>query len=224
MRKNFKEERLNETRMQNCGMNATVTEYLNCKDITVVFEDGTKVEHRSYVDFKRGRIDNPNQYASRLGETRMQNCGMNATVTEYLNCNDITVVFEDGTKVEHRTYTEFKRGGIDNPNQYASRLGETRMQNCGMNATITEYLNYKDITVVFEDGTKVEHRTYGNFKKGGIIYPSINKKGNGILYGFSVKRAYAEEDKVYYNCICSKCGLEDILTPQQMSEHVCSES
>lgn len=46
-----------------------------------------------------------------------------------------------------------------------NRLGETRMMNCGMEATIIRYENARDIDIRFEDGTVVEHRQYDQFKK-----------------------------------------------------------
>ena len=45
------------------------------------------------------------------------------------------------------------------------RLGETRMMNCGMEATIIRYGNAGDIDVRFEDGSVVEHKAYGNSKR-----------------------------------------------------------
>ena len=62
--------------------------------------------------------------------------------------------------MKHRKYREFKKGEIANPNMKASRLGKTRMMNCGMETTIIRYNTAKDIDIRFEDGTVVEHRTY----------------------------------------------------------------
>lgn len=61
----------------------------------------------------------------RLGETRMMNCGMEATIIRYGTCADIDVRFEDGTVAVHKTYNAFKKGEIANQNIKASRLGET---------------------------------------------------------------------------------------------------
>ena len=108
----------------------------------------------------------------RLGETRMMNCGMAATIIRYGNNGDIDVCFEDDTIIKHRQYCQFKRGGIANPN-FNQYLGETRMMNCGMEATIIRYENAMDIDVRFEDETVVEHKTYNAFKKGNIANPNI---------------------------------------------------
>ena len=46
----------------------------------------------------------------RLGETKMMNCGMKATIIRYENADDINICFEDGKVVEHKTYRAFKKG------------------------------------------------------------------------------------------------------------------
>ena len=220
---------LGETRMMNCGMEATIIRYGGYKDIDVRFEDGTVVEHKGYSAFKRGEIANPNvkTFANRLDETRMMNCGMEATIIRYSRRDDIDVRFEDGTVIEHRQYNQFERGNIANPNFKASAencLGETRMMNCGMEATIIRYNTGKDIDVRFEDETVVEHRGYGNFKTGGITHPLISlNNGSKDFHGFICKRGFIDEDRTLYECICKHCGLEDVLTPQEMMEHEYSD-
>lgn len=163
----------------------------------------------------------------RVGETRVMNCGMKATIIRYGKYSDIDVRFEDGTIIEHRQYIQFKKGGIANPNFKASAencLGETRMMNCGMEATIIRYNTGKDIDVRFEDETVVEHRGYGNFKTGGITHPLISlNNGSKDFHGFICKRGFIDEDRTLYECICKHCGLEDVLTPQEMMEHEKSE-
>lgn len=216
---------LGETRMMNCGMEATIIRYGGYKDIDVRFEDGTVVEHKGYSAFKRGEIANPNvkTFANRLDETRMMNCGMEATIIRYSRRDDIDVRFEDGTVIEHRQYNQFERGNIANPNTKVSaenRLGETRMMNCGMEAAIIRYGGATDIDVRFEDGTVVKHGVYGNFKKGEIAHESLSLiHGSKDFHGFICKQGFKDEDRVLYECICRHCGLEDVLTPQEMIEH-----
>ena len=41
--------------------------------------------------------------SSCLGETRIMNCGMEATCIAYRGTHDIDVQFEDGTIVEHKS-------------------------------------------------------------------------------------------------------------------------
>ena len=92
--------------------------------------------------------------------------------------------------------------------------------NCGMEATIIQYAKYADIDVRFEDGAIVEHKVYSAFKKGGIAHLLISlKHGSKDFHGFICRQGFKDEDRVLYECICKYCGLEDVLTPQEMMEH-----
>ena len=100
------------------------------------------------------------------------------------------------------------------------RLGETRMMNCGMEAAIVRYNGVHDIDVRFEDGAVVEHKGYSALKNGKISHPSINRShGSKDFHGFICKQGFKDEDRTLYECICKHCGLEDVLTPQEMMEH-----
>ena len=49
---------------------------------------------------------------TRLGESRMMNCGETAFIVNYANCNDITVKFEKTGELVKTTYQNFKNGKI----------------------------------------------------------------------------------------------------------------
>ena len=49
---------------------------------------------------------------TRLGESRIMNCGEIAFIVEYTNCNDITVKFKNTEEVVKTTYQHFKNGEI----------------------------------------------------------------------------------------------------------------
>ena len=51
----------------------------------------------------------------RLNEIAYNNKGERMTIVRYGNCEDIDVQFDDGVIVEHRQYTNFKKGKIKNP-------------------------------------------------------------------------------------------------------------
>ena len=217
-------DRLGETRMMNCGMEATIIRYGGATDIDVRFEDGAVAKNKAYGEFKKGGIAHPSTTAkARLGETRMMNCSMKATIIRYENADDINICFEDGKVVEHKTYRAFKKGYIAHQNTNVpveARLGETQMMNCGMEATIIRYENSRDIDVRFKDGKVVGHKAYRAFKKGEIAHESLSqKRGSKDFHGFICKQGFKDEDRVLYECICKHCGLEDVLTPQEMMEH-----
>lgn len=81
---------------------------------------------------------------NRLGETRMMNCGMEATIIRYGKYSDIDVRFEDGVIVEHKRYRAFENGNIANPN-FNPRLGETKNDELwygGYNYSIRRFCGY----------------------------------------------------------------------------------
>ena len=49
---------------------------------------------------------------TRLGETRMMNCGEIAFIVNYKNNNDITVQFEATGELVKTTYQQFKNGSV----------------------------------------------------------------------------------------------------------------
>lgn len=162
---------LNETRTMNCGMKATVISDRSSTDIDVKFENNDIVYHRSRGDFIRGEIacpSLPKYYANRKhleGETRTMNCGMQARIICYHDSDNIDIEFEDGTIVENKTVTNFKLGNIDNPNYYRhNMIGEVLTMNCGMQCKVIEQDNsVTNLTVEFEDGTIVRHKTKREF-------------------------------------------------------------
>ena len=176
-------------RIMSNGQKAKLTRHKNDTHVSVEFEDGTVVEDTRLRNFLRGHVQNPNydQYAYRYNETKMMNCGMSATITDYINANDITVRFDDGTPLEHQRYQNFESGTIPHPilgsnihtaqksEEIKNRVGQQAMMKCGMIATIIAHPSSKNITVQFEDGTIVEGKSYYNFQKGSIGHPNIQK-------------------------------------------------
>lgn len=166
----------------NCGMQAEIIKYRATNDIDVQFEDGSIAEHRAYSAFKKGSILNPIHI---VGKEQKMKCGLNATIIYCKSYEYINVRFEDGTIIEHSTYSSFKNGTISYPTSQNNqrrkdfredRIGKKRMINCGMEAEIIVYRKYDDIDVQFENGFIVEHRKYDSFLRGSINNPSISKK------------------------------------------------
>ena len=113
----------------------------------------------------------------RIGETRVMNCGMKATIIEYRKARDIDVKFEDGQIRERVEWRNFISGAIAHPDQAyvfdgTTRIGETKIMNNGLSATIIAYRSATDIDVKFEDGTIVLNKTYGSFADGEISHPN----------------------------------------------------
>ncbi|MEE0965085.1 MAG: hypothetical protein U0L73_12925 [Ruminococcus bromii] len=129
------------------------------------------------------------------GETAIAKNGMKMTIIVYRNSKDIDVQFDDGAKRENVSYVNFKKGNIRHPKEQErranlknTRIGETRKAKNGLTMKITEYNNYDDIIVEFQDkeltgqnhNTKVRTR-YGNFKKGEVLNPNYSSRYASIL-------------------------------------------
>lgn len=197
--------RVGETRMQNCGINATVIDCVNCYNYTIQFSTGEIVKNVKYDDFKNGRVKpktaqknnshrntNFNSHHNdslkkkeRLGQTKMMNCGLEATIIDYPSGSKMTVRFSDGKIVYNVTYQRFSNGNVGHPSiktkpkitksKVKSSVGQTNIMHCGMRCTVIVHRNNKDIDVLFDDGTIVQHRHLTDFKRGEIKNPNIKK-------------------------------------------------
>ena len=141
-------DRTGEKRMMNCGLEATIIRYGGCNDIDIQFEDGQVVYHKQYSSFQKGMIAPPidPRKTVHIGEKRMMKCGLEATIIRYGGYMDIDVQFEDGQVVYHSYYSSFKKGTIAPPiDPRYLRIGEKRMMNCGLEATIIRYGKSADL-------------------------------------------------------------------------------
>ena len=101
-----------------------------------------------------------------LGVSNTMHNGMKATIVAYENNLNIDVQFEDGTITYNKSIHCFKNGYIKYPKQFEHLyLGMTKTMHNGMKTTIIEYRSYKDVDVLFEDGTVVQHVKINDFKK-----------------------------------------------------------
>ena len=188
----LKKDYIEQTRMMNCGMNATCIAYRKGIDIDIQFENGFIRKHTSISSFKLGEIS-PKPFINGkkhyTGMTRTMNCGIKATIIEYRERNDIDIQFEDSTISKHKRIYDFNKGTIKPKQDYSAYyLGQTRIMNCGIKATIIKYKNARNIDVQFKDGTIHHHVTTATFNRGQIAHPTgilFNKyKINGVAFKF----------------------------------------
>ena len=157
----------------------------DCRDIiySILEQIGIPIPSDDFIDFSRdiGDILQFHSSASvnyqapkRKGEKVWHKTTRQfMTIIEYKDYHHVTVQFDDGEIAHNKHYSSFKKGEIKHPKQTPnakkhSRLGESRMMNCGSEATIVEYRNADDIDIVFEDGSIRQGVTYFNFQRGTI--------------------------------------------------------
>lgn len=178
-RGNWIMQHLGETRKNNRNITMTITGG-RAEDLQITFEDGTVVKHKTYTEFKNGSIAHPHAWIKEhYGETNQNASGLKMYITDGY-ATDLEITFEDGTIVKHKTYRRFKEGCIRHPNGnwIMKHMGETTVNNAGLKMTIIGTENKekpaRNITIQFEDGTIVKHKTYQTFKNGEIQHPNGN--------------------------------------------------
>lgn len=175
------EGRVGEKNIMSNGVEAEIIDYISATNITVRFKTGEIVYGRRYCHFQSGRIspvssDYSGHKESCVGESRLMKCGMRATCIEYDTASNITVQFDDGAIVRNKSKIAFYDGAILHPNieksYYCNKADEylntRKRMNCGEYCTIIKYNTVDDITVRFDDGEIIEHRTMNQFKLGAI--------------------------------------------------------
>lgn len=229
---------IGETNIAKNGQKMTIVAWRAYKDIDVQFEDGTVVCNRAYHIFQEGYIKNPNaEYGPNIqrtinaknrhiGEIRTAKNGLKMTLIAYRTSEDIDVRFEDGVEVFHRDYSSFDKGNIGHPNislqrscQHirTDRIGESTLALNGLKAAIVEYKNYNTMRVKFETGYITDNTQYIQFQKKMIRHPFPYQIGSVSMD----RPAYIYNGAGNFYCHCTKCGLEDIMTVQEMREHIC---
>ncbi len=104
---------------------------------------------------------------------------------------------------------------ISNEEMKLSLVGTSQRMNCGLFATIIEYINNQNLIIEFEDGIKMK-TSLREYKNGNVMHPYI-KKGN--FYGWKCKYNYISAgDSVYFCATELKTGKRDILTLHQIIE------
>ena len=106
------------------GLNFTVIEYRNRKDIDIQFEDGLIIEHIPVTKINQNTLNHPDYpivslkrtpVSERLGEIKLNNQGRKMAIIAYRTESDIDVQFENGFIVTNTQYQLFERGTISDP-------------------------------------------------------------------------------------------------------------
>ena len=181
-----KEDRIGEQNRNLSGNLMTIIRYENSKDIDVQFENGIVVQHRKYVEFKKGKIGLPFRYSEKyMGQTSVNSDGNIMTIIGYYNYSRCIVSFEDGSKKVCRM-DEFKKGNVKKPQKVlfedgswgfpmaSEKLLEVSKTEEGLEATLICFRNEEDVDVALENGEVITNLTYEDFKKGKVVPERVN--------------------------------------------------
>lgn len=128
------------------------------------------------------------QRKERLGQTKINSQGIQMTIIEYINSENMTVEFNDDNKTKKpTTWNSWKSGRVRNPNfkkAYKTledkRVGSTNLNIRGELMKVIKYNNANDIIVEFQDQWKEQiHTSWDCFKNGRV--QNLHDKEKGII-------------------------------------------
>lgn len=206
-------DRTGEEILNNQNIKMKIIKYRNCESMDVEFEDGYIAYNVRYGNFKTGNIKNPNRKHSlikdRMGEISFDKHGCRMEIIRYQSNIDIDVLFDDGTIVKNKTYQQFKKGEISNPNYYRNkRIGEVaRLEKYNnIEAEIIEYESAKDIKVYIKELDEVINTDYNSFISKNIKpkkYKTVYQRGF-IGNDIKDKDIYITWSSMFYRTSCDK--------------------
>lgn len=220
------QERLDMENTMSNGMVAKIIQYRTYNDIDIMFEDGAIVKSASFNCFKNGTIAHPDPRKSYtayvkkkwLGQTKRMKNGLQCTITEYFNANNITVQFENGKFRKQVRISNFCNGEISteeySPDARVEKFSKSRE---GFQAKVIEYSGCTDFWIEFEDGKRSHRTRYPDFLKGNFSYPGFCH-GHGSFRGYAFRGVNFElSGEKYYNVVKPN-GESDVLTIREVMD------
>lgn len=147
----------------------------------------------------------------RVGEKYITNEGYNIEIVEYINSNNCTVQFKDGSRLYNRAFGDIKRGEVKNPN---NKVGEKYKTLEGYTIEIIKVQGWGNCTILFDTGLILYNKNYGAIKKGNVknpFHPSVfgvgylgncpdifplNKNKNYTAWKHMIERGYSSKKKL----------------------------
>lgn len=146
----------------------------------------------------------------RLGETRVMNNGLKATIIDYRKASDIDVMFLDDNCIRYNVrYNHFIEGKVDKIKQ---RVGEIYKLKCGATARIIEYRGVKDVDIkILENEEIIRNLQYNNIKEGSVrprYYPSVYSIGylgeSSIYENGKISLSYQKWNSMIERCYAGR--------------------
>lgn len=178
------------------GMIATIIKYRNANDLDIKWENGEIQNIKSLAHFREGKIaiaskNNTSKALQRIGESRIMNCGLKATIVQYNKAHDISIQWDDGLIQSHKYYTDFINGTINYPSKCGliselnitkqnQRVGVSVKMNNGQMARCIKWTDDNHFHIQYDDGTIVYMRMWSDFLNGKVIKKNEQRIGMSI--------------------------------------------
>jgi hypothetical protein len=163
------------------GQSIVMLSYRSKNDVQVQFEDGT-ITNCTYYAFINGLVKHPN--ASKVGERAQMKCGAWAEVVVERKYHDVDIRFDNGVELKHVSMADFRRGDL-----YPSvrpYLGERRLMNCELWATVVSIKNDTTVTIRFADGAVLKDVNVDDFRSCKLKSPKIKPLNGYSLQEFAM--------------------------------------
>lgn len=237
--------------MQRDGM-ATCLTYRSNSDIDIRFNDSDDIINTRTSLFVNGKVPKPENkklfgeeyLKSLMGRKFTNSSGKTFKIVGGKDRNNLIVQFEDGIKVKGVRSTRALKGEVMYPGERAyarmtydanKRIGERYYTTIGMGFTVSgfEIIDNQIFYILdLDDGIQCKSSDGGSFRKGEFKHPNIKKaKCKTLNMDFHDFKVYSREfseggkgGKKYYSCSCNKCGVERIMTFDEMLSHTCELS
>lgn len=200
--------RLYESKINIDGDKMTIIEYIDSKNITVIFEDETIKKQCSYNNFLNGKIRNPSKKSKYIGMHKIMNCGIGATVidTDYAK-GTVTVKFDDGF-IKEAPRQSFTTGTIKHPNFNAKTLkalniakkhiGEKLISKYNEELEIIDAESLNRVLIRFNGTNITRWVTYKAFLSG----TPYSKKHSNIKERYTLKQ-FCIDNGIDYHTLCN---------------------
>lgn len=134
--------------------------------------------------------------SERIGVESISRDGKKAKVVNYITCENFIVRFNDGQEIKLKNWKQFIQGNFNykkhfkGPRNCRERIGEKKIMNNGLVATVTEYRGSHDIDIEFEDGEKRTGISWRDFCTGNVAHPTF--LGGNVSQNELVLKFYLE--------------------------------
>ena len=163
---------IGETRTFDDGKTVKIIAYRSCRDIDVELDDGRRKNNIWYSEFlnkKAPFFEHPStmNHDELIGMETITKDNHRVRIIAVRSLYDIDVIVDETHLLHHWSYKRFvNKNGLFRDNDYLRciRMGETFVTKEGKRGTITGYRTAKDLDVLFDDGTSLQHVAYSSLK------------------------------------------------------------
>lgn len=201
--------RLYESNVNIDGDKMTIIEYINSKNITVLFEDETIKKQCSYSNFLNGKIRNPSKQSKYIGMHKIMNCGIGAKVVGTTGRKDYLLVkfdidgfiaeahrsnFIKGT-VQHPKYNTKTKKSLEKARKY---IGEKVISKYNEELEIIDAESISRVLIRFNGTDITRWVTYKKFLEG----TPYSKRYSITKESYTLKQ-FCVDNGIVYNTLCS---------------------